>query len=60
MSKTLDFDIPTRERLREAYTQAVKRNADSFTFEGNVFVTDYAKYLLEFLDIKLGVQHDGS
>ena len=35
--------------LRHAYTQAVKAGQEQFTFEGNEYVTGYAKYLLEYL-----------
>lgn len=44
-----------RDRFRKAYNQAVKENKDSFTFDGNEFVTNYAKYLLQYLDQEMGV-----
>jgi hypothetical protein len=43
-----------RDRFRKAYESAVKANKDSFTFDGNEFVTNYAKYLLEYLDMQMG------
>lgn len=49
----INFDKPMRDRLRKAYEAAVKANADTFVFEGNVYVVGYAKYLLEYLDERL-------
>jgi hypothetical protein len=46
---TIMFDKPKAQRLQKAYDAAVKAGADQFTFEGNEFVTNYAKYLLEYL-----------
>jgi HEPN domain-containing protein len=37
-------------RLKKAYENAVKRQQDTFTFEGHEFVQGYAKYLIEYLD----------
>lgn len=51
--ESIAFDKPMRERLRKAYVKAVDENAEQFTFEGNEYVTNYAKYLLEYLDMKL-------
>ncbi len=39
-----------RDNLRKAYDEAVAHESDQFTFAGHVFVTSYAKYLLEHLD----------
>ena len=49
----IKFDKPMRDRLRRAYDAAVEAKADTFVFEGNVYVTGYAKYLLEYLDGRL-------
>jgi predicted GTPase len=46
------FDRPMVDRLRIAYETAKKEKADSFIFEGNEYLTDYARYLLEYLDRK--------
>jgi hypothetical protein len=48
------WTIQMRERLRKAFNTAVKAQQDTFVFEGNTFVTNYAKYLLEHLDNQLG------
>jgi len=43
----MDIDV---EALQEAYKQAVKENEKIFVFQGYRLVTDYAKYLLEYLE----------
>ena len=47
--KKVTFDLPKIVRLRTAYEQAVREGKEQFTFEGHDYVTDYAKYLLEYL-----------
>ena len=38
--------------LRGAYDKAVANNLDQFRFEGQLFLTHYAKYVLEYLETK--------
>ena len=38
-------------KLQSAYDKAVAEGLDQFTFEGNEYVTQYAKYLLEYINI---------
>jgi hypothetical protein len=49
----MDFDKARKERLREAYDAAVAEGKEQFVFDGAVLVVGYAKYLLEYLDMKL-------
>lgn len=44
---------PMRERLRKAHKKAVNEYKSQFEFEGNQYLTTYAKYLLEYLDMKM-------
>jgi hypothetical protein len=44
------WTVGKREALRKAYNEAVEKQLEIFPFEGDELVTDYAKYLLEFLD----------
>lgn len=37
--------------LREAYRNAKSRNDISFMLDGREYLTDYAKYLLEYCDL---------
>lgn len=52
----ISFDSRMVRRLRTAYAQAQKENAEAFVFEGNTFVTAYAKYLLEYLEPNFGIK----
>jgi hypothetical protein len=42
--------------LRRAYTQAVETEQEIFVFEGHTLLTDYAYYLLEYLEPKFGIR----
>jgi hypothetical protein len=53
MNELVSFDPPKRDRLRRAYNVAVMEHEDDFVFEGRVYHTKYASYLLAFLDMKL-------
>jgi len=49
---------PKLKRFKEAYQSAmatgevIGHDPETFTFEGNEFVPAYAKYLIEFLELK--------
>lgn len=46
----IEYDRPKYLRLKRAYQLAVNSNQESFMFEGNEYVTNYAKYLIEYLE----------
>lgn len=48
------FDRAGREALRKAYARAVDKGKLEFTHNGHLYMVDYAKYLLEYLDSQLG------
>ena len=48
--KNIVITAETFPQLKQAYQAAADTNADSFTFEGSLFVTGYAKYLIEHLE----------
>jgi hypothetical protein len=50
----VEFDRDKRERLRKHYEQAKKEQKESFMFDGRELLVSYAKYLLEYLDMRLG------
>ena len=52
-NKELAFDREMTEKLRTRYDNAVVNDEETFNFEGFDFVRDYAKYMLEFLDVRL-------
>lgn len=43
--------------LRKAYNKAVKDKADQFKYNDSDFVTNYAKYFLEYYEPKFGIIH---
>jgi len=49
----IEFTPALRDELRAAYDKAVEQGAEEFTFKGEPLWTDYAKYVLEYLDYKL-------
>ena len=51
----IDWDRKKLDRFKKAYKKAkLHPLTDVFTFEGHEFVLAYAKYLIEFLESKLG------
>jgi cell fate regulator YaaT (PSP1 superfamily) len=49
----VEFNVRRREALRKIYKAAVKDGHKTFKYEGHEYLTDYAKYMLDFLDMKL-------
>jgi len=49
----IEFTPALRDKLQAAYNKAVEQGAESFIFQGTPLVTDYAKYVLEYLDYQL-------
>lgn len=50
MTKTINWTVPKMRRLRAAYNAAVNESAEEFEFEGEIYVTGFAKYLLQHLN----------
>ena len=48
MSNTLSVDKSTFLRLKNEYKNAINDSKDTFIFEGNELLTNYAKYLIEY------------
>lgn len=48
----ISFDKPTFDRLVIEHKYAVEKGHTSFMFDGQELVTDYAKYLIQFLEPK--------
>jgi hypothetical protein len=49
MPKKIDFDLAKAKRLKMALEEAINVKAESFIFEGDEYLTSYAKYLIEYL-----------
>jgi len=43
------------KKLKNAWQEAVKKKKKYFVFEGNVFLTDYAKYLIQYGEMKFRI-----
>lgn len=50
--KHIEFDKEKLKRLKHVYEKAIELQQDSFWFEGNEYLTSYAKYLIEYLETK--------
>ena len=50
---TITFTGPMLDRLKKRHDQAVKAADGSFIFDGHEFNTDYAGYLIQYLETKL-------
>jgi hypothetical protein len=54
--KMITWNGPKLQRMKDAYDRAKATGRDQFNFEGNRYVTGYAKYLIEYLEDKLKEQ----
>lgn len=52
MDKQIEFTPELLEKLKEAYGLAIKNGKPLFIFNGSEWVTDYAKYVIEYLNNK--------
>jgi hypothetical protein len=50
----IEWTVSKLKRFKKAYKAATKLGVDSFEFEDNIFVTNYAKYLIEYLAQRFG------
>ena len=51
--KMVTFTPESLARFKNRYEQTVTLKNTQFDFEGNVYVADYAKYLIQFLEGKM-------
>ena len=49
------FDLEKYNSLKLSYEKAVSENKEQFTFERQIILTSYAKYLLQHLENELGI-----
>jgi len=49
------FDLEKYKELKLSYEKAVLEQREQFTFERNIILTSYAKYLLQHLENELGI-----
>ena len=48
----MTFTLDTYQRLKVAYNTALQNNLEVFTFDNHDLLTDYAKYVIEYLTPK--------
>lgn len=48
----IEFTPELLALLKKAYQKAIDTSEAQFTFNGKAWVTDYAKYVIEYLDEK--------
>lgn len=53
------FTYTKAQRLKRAYQDALSHNQTRFTFEGRDYLTDYVRYLLEYLEGEFGKPIEG-
>ena len=52
MSNTVTFTPESYKLFKQEYDKAVSNHQTQFKFEGNDYLTVYAKYVCEYLDSK--------
>jgi len=58
MPELYQFDKGKYKKLKESWKKAVEEKKDSFNFENQELVTDYAKYLIQYLKSKFDEKTD--
>ena len=48
----MTFTFDTYKRFKDQYKMAVEKKLNQFKFDGHDFLTDYAKYVLQYLKPK--------
>ena len=48
----INFDKQKLKELKSLYNKAVKESKDWFTYNGDEYLTTYAKYVIEYLEGK--------
>jgi hypothetical protein len=51
----IEFDREKYNSLKLIYDKSVSENKEQFVWEGQILLTSYAKYLLEYLENVLGI-----
>jgi hypothetical protein len=52
----INFDVKKYKGLKVSYDIAFKNGQEVFTFDKHKFVLGYAKYLLQYLKMKLNIK----
>lgn len=49
----MEISFDEYEELKNLYENANKENEETFIFKGQVLLTQYAKYLIEYIESKI-------
>ena len=49
----MTFDLKKLSQFKRKYKLALKHKRQSFIFNGHEFLVDYAKYIIEYLTLRL-------
>jgi len=53
---SISINHQTYRKLKKQYNKAVIQKKATFMFEGNELLVDYAKYLLQYMEMQLGIR----
>jgi hypothetical protein len=51
--KVITWNRPKLDRFKDEYKKANASSVETFVFDGDLFIVSYAKYLIEYLEMKL-------
>lgn len=51
--KTIIFDYQTFSQLKKDYRNAVENKKETFLFQGTELLTEYAKFIIEYLTSRM-------
>jgi hypothetical protein len=55
---TINFTKESFERFKQDYAYAKAEGFDAFTFEGHEVLVNYAKYMIAYIEMRLGEKPD--
>jgi len=55
MTEFIEFDYPKFKRLKARVSEAERYAVESFIFEGREYLTDYARYVCQYLEPKFKI-----
>lgn len=53
--KTVEFTYPKYKKFKQLYQQAIDSHKRSFIFEGDEWLTGYARYVIQYLEVQFDI-----
>ncbi len=50
--KQVSFDYEKFKKFKKTYKKAANIGCSNFTFDGDAYLVDYAKYMIEYLEAR--------